>query len=183
MTIFKNLYKITLIERIDSVYPFNFLPLFYCIENPSRKTHSPTIVTSAMSSQDQVKYTGKLQNKNVLVLGGSSGIGFAVAEAALEFGSVVTVSSSNSERVQDAVAKLQSAYPSKSGNVRGHVCDISIQDKLEENTIALLDGVVKDTGRKIDHIVHTVRTPVVQITPRPSRNDAFALQHLQSVFQ
>ncbi len=108
-----------------------------------------------MADQDQVKYANKLHSANVLALGGTSGIGFAVAEAALEFGSFVTVASSNPQNAQDTVAKLQTAYPSKKANVKGYVCDLGVPDRLEENIVALLDTVVKETGRKIDHIVHT----------------------------
>jgi NAD(P)-dependent dehydrogenase (short-subunit alcohol dehydrogenase family) len=40
------------------------------------------------------KYASKLQNKRMLVLGGTSGIGFCVAEASVESGAVVIVASS-----------------------------------------------------------------------------------------
>lgn len=48
----------------------------------------------------------KLEGRQVLVIGGSSGIGFAVAKAALEQGASVTIGSSNAERVRDAVDRL-----------------------------------------------------------------------------
>lgn len=40
----------------------------------------------------QLKYR-KLQDKHVLIIGGSSGIGYAITEASLESGAVVTISS------------------------------------------------------------------------------------------
>jgi NAD(P)-dependent dehydrogenase (short-subunit alcohol dehydrogenase family) len=47
-----------------------------------------------------------LEDKRVLVIGGSSGIGFAVAKAALEDGARVTIASSSAERVRAAVERL-----------------------------------------------------------------------------
>ncbi len=52
-----------------------------------------------------------LDESRVLVVGGSSGIGFAVARASLEQGARVTVASSNSERVHHAVERLGSGQP------------------------------------------------------------------------
>jgi NAD(P)-dependent dehydrogenase (short-subunit alcohol dehydrogenase family) len=50
-----------------------------------------------------------LDGKRVLVVGGGSGIGFAVAEAAQHEGAVVTVASSNAERVAAAAQRLGNA--------------------------------------------------------------------------
>ncbi|KAF2102802.1 NAD(P)-binding protein [Rhizodiscina lignyota] len=108
-----------------------------------------------MSAHDQEKYLNKLKGANVLVIGGTSGIGFAVAEASLEYGAFVTVSSSNPERVHKAVAELQAAYPSRKDRVKGYECDLGEQATLDANMRGLLERVVDDTGRKIDHVVHT----------------------------
>lgn len=48
----------------------------------------------------------ELEGRRVLVIGGSSGIGFAVAGAALKQGARVTICSSNAERARIAVAGL-----------------------------------------------------------------------------
>ena len=63
-----------------------------------------------------------LQNKTVVVVGGSSGIGFGVALASLRsLASVVIIASSNASRVAKAVERLQShKLP---GEVRGEVLD------------------------------------------------------------
>ena len=47
-----------------------------------------------------------LQNKRVVILGGSSGIGLAVAEQAASQGAEVVIASSNPERVQKAVESV-----------------------------------------------------------------------------
>jgi NAD(P)-dependent dehydrogenase (short-subunit alcohol dehydrogenase family) len=98
---------------------------------------------------DQQKYISKLYGSKVLVIGGSSGIGFGVAEACLEHGAKVTISSSNEKRVQDAVVRLQTAYPSKKADVSGYPCNLK-SEELESNVVKLLESC-----GTVDHIVYT----------------------------
>jgi NAD(P)-dependent dehydrogenase (short-subunit alcohol dehydrogenase family) len=62
--------------------------------------------------------TNVLQNKRVLVIGGSSGIGYATAEKAVEAGAQVTIASRSQSKVDEAVAALCSK-----GKVSGAVLD------------------------------------------------------------
>ena len=80
-----------------------------------------------------------LHNKLVVILGGSSGIGLAVAEQAASQGAKLVIASSNAERVQKAVEKLE-------GNAQGHTLDLSDESAVE-NFFAKL-GV-------FDHLVFT----------------------------
>ena len=100
-----------------------------------------------------LKYTSKLYNARVLVLGGTSGIGFCVAEAALEHGARVCISGSKQPKLDKAVSRLQATYPEKASNIRGHVCDLSQPEQLESNIDSLLKAAAADT--RIDHIVFT----------------------------
>jgi len=59
-----------------------------------------------------------LQNKRVVVVGGSSGIGFAVAQQAASEGAKVVIASSSHERVQKAVESI-------GGQVQGQALDVS----------------------------------------------------------
>jgi len=59
-----------------------------------------------------------LQNKRVVVLGGSSGIGLEVAKQAASQGASVVIASSNPERVQKAVASID-------GEAQGQAIDVS----------------------------------------------------------
>jgi NAD(P)-dependent dehydrogenase (short-subunit alcohol dehydrogenase family) len=59
-----------------------------------------------------------LQNKRVVILGGSSGIGFAVAEQAASRGAKVVIASSSAERVQKAIESV-------GGEAEGHTVDVS----------------------------------------------------------
>ena len=58
-----------------------------------------------------------LQGSKVLVIGGASGVGFAVAAAALEAGAQVVVGSSQAARVEAAAAKL-------GGGAKGYTVDV-----------------------------------------------------------
>ena len=89
-----------------------------------------------------------LQNKTVLIVGGSSGIGFAVARAALQsLARTVIIASSNAERVAGAVARLQ-AHALSAGEVRGEVVDAKDAGALKEfaGRVGAVDHVVWTSG-------------------------------------
>ncbi|KAL8732458.1 MAG: hypothetical protein Q9181_003941 [Wetmoreana brouardii] len=98
---------------------------------------------------DAKKYTDKLANARVLVIGGSSGIGFSVAEACLENNCTVIISSSQRSRIDSAISRLLSSYPSAKDRLSGHPCDLS-SPTLEENIKSLFSKV-----STLDHIVYT----------------------------
>lgn len=98
---------------------------------------------------DAQKYTNKLANARVLVVGGSSGIGFSVAEACVEHKCTVIISSSQQSRIDDAISRLLKSYPSAKDRVSGYPCDLS-SDSAEENIKTLFSK----TGT-LDHIVFT----------------------------
>lgn len=87
-----------------------------------------------------------LEGKSVLIFGGSSGIGFAVAEAALKSkASHVIISSSKQEKVSNAVHRLTSAKLGD-GKVEGHAIDATSPEALEK--------FLQQIG-EVDHIVWT----------------------------
>lgn len=100
---------------------------------------------------DQVKYTQKLKGDKVLVIGGSAGIGFGVAEACLENGCKVIISSSNPDRIQKTISKLRTSYPSQKENISGHACDLSDQENLDAN----IQGLFEKVGKGVDHVIFT----------------------------
>ena len=51
----------------------------------------------------------KIEGKRILIIGGSSGIGFAVARSALKEGARVIIASSRAEKLRGAVARLDGA--------------------------------------------------------------------------
>jgi len=104
---------------------------------------------------DAQKYLNKLAGRRVLVIGGSSGIGFAAAEANVESGAIVIISSSNPTRVNDAIARLQKDYPSAASRISGHPCNLGEAASLEKNVKSLLDEATDNGKNKLDHILYT----------------------------
>lgn len=82
-----------------------------------------------------------LENRRVVIVGGSSGIGLAVArEAALQGAEVVIVSSS-AERIQEAIQSI-------AGNARGEAVDVSDEKAVEQffANIGAFDHLVFTAG-------------------------------------
>jgi NADP-dependent 3-hydroxy acid dehydrogenase YdfG len=63
-------------------------------------------VSRRMHKENSMERRNGLQHKRVVVVGGSSGIGLAVAEQAAAQGASVIVASSSAERVQKAVESI-----------------------------------------------------------------------------
>jgi NAD(P)-dependent dehydrogenase (short-subunit alcohol dehydrogenase family) len=80
-----------------------------------------------------------LQDTRVVILGGTSGLGFATAEAAAHEGARIAIASSSQERVNRAVAALPAG-------TEGFVVDVS-----REDDIARLFGTVG----AFDHLMFT----------------------------
>lgn len=94
-----------------------------------------------------------LDGKRVVLVGGTSGIGFATAELAADAGATVIVASSNQDRVDDAVKRL-------GGAATGHRVDVT-----DERTI---DSVFGEIG-EFDHLVYTAGdalalSPIADVT-------------------
>ncbi|HEX4635702.1 MAG TPA: SDR family oxidoreductase [Rhizomicrobium sp.] len=80
-----------------------------------------------------------LNEKHIAVLGGSSGIGFAVAQAAAKEGAQLTIASSRKASIEAALVKLP-------GGTHGHAVDLK-----DEASIQALFGKVG----ALDHLVFT----------------------------
>jgi NAD(P)-dependent dehydrogenase (short-subunit alcohol dehydrogenase family) len=81
------------------------------------------------------------EKKRVIIIGGSSGIGLAIAEEAASRGADVVIVSSNAERVQEAVK-------STGGNARGEAVDVSDDKEVERffTNIGAFDHLVFTAG-------------------------------------
>jgi len=90
-------------------------------------------------TEENTRVKDRLDGKKVIVLGGSSGIGYAVAEYALEEGAQVLIGSSHAGRVEAAVAALGS-------NAQGHALDLTDEHAIE--------AFFSATG-SFDHLVFT----------------------------
>lgn len=106
-------------------------------------------------------YINKLQGKHVLAFGGTSGIGYAVAEALIEHKARVTIIGSNSDRLSNTVKRLLTSYPdTKDGQVNTILCDLSQLDGLEVRIRETLRIASADGAQKIDHIAFTAGDPL-----------------------
>jgi len=84
------------------------------------------------------KFIDKLHHQNIVVVGGTSGIGYGAAQALLEAGAKITVISSSQEHVNEAVRRLGSP------NVKGVVGDV----RDESAFVQVLQSLAP-----VDHIV------------------------------
>ncbi|KAJ5584346.1 NAD(P)-binding protein [Penicillium hispanicum] len=119
-----------------------------------------------------LKYTAKLVNQRVLVLGGTSGIGYCVVEAALEHGCNVVISSSNKAKLDNTVARLREAYPTQydKQSITTHVCDLADAATLDANLEALFQAATNGGTVKLNHVVFTAGDalklpPLSEVTP------------------
>jgi NAD(P)-dependent dehydrogenase (short-subunit alcohol dehydrogenase family) len=84
------------------------------------------------------------ENKRVVIIGGSSGIGLAVAEEAASQGADVVIVSSKAERVQEAIQSI-------GGNVRGEAVDVFDEKSVESffTNIGAFDHLVFTAGESL----------------------------------
>lgn len=82
-----------------------------------------------------------MKNQKIIIVGGSSGIGFAVAQKSLMVGAGVVVAGRSEEKIKRAVAQLQ-------GGVSGIILDAS-------NEVAVIDFFAR-IG-EFDHLVATIK--------------------------
>ena len=116
-------------------------------------------------------HINRLKDTHVFVFGGTSGIGYAVANMALSNGAHVTISGSTQTKVDSKVSQLRSFYPNlPASSVSGFACDLTDIGALESNLIALFDKATEGGSKKIDHVAFTAGnsitiTGVKDITP------------------
>ncbi|KAK4866007.1 hypothetical protein LT330_008747 [Penicillium expansum] len=102
------------------------------------------------------KYISKLAGANVLIIGGTAGVGYAVAEAVVEYGAAsVVLSSSNLDRVSASTSRLRESYPSTACDIVGFACDLKQESLLEFNIEALFNAATSNGKRQLDHVVFT----------------------------
>ena len=92
-----------------------------------------------------------LAGQTVLVVGGSSGIGFGVAKLCLlEQASLVIIASSNKAKVDNTVSRLVSEVPDAKAKVKGEVVDVKHTKEVK--------NLMERVG-EIDHLVWTSGEP------------------------
>ena len=93
-----------------------------------------------------------LAGKKVVILGGSSGLGFAAASALIEEGATVVIGSSSQERVSAAVARLsdvKTQFNADASRVSGHT--VNLRGEAAESSLADFFAKVGS----FDHLIYT----------------------------
>ncbi|TGJ81555.1 hypothetical protein E0Z10_g7197 [Xylaria hypoxylon] len=98
---------------------------------------------------------------SVLVLGGSSGIGFSVAKLCLAENSRVAIASSSQAKVDDAVKRLKETFPNAEHQPVGYTIDLG-SEAVEKNLERLLSEVTSQGAQPLDHIITTAGKPDVR---------------------
>ncbi|KAF6814690.1 short chain dehydrogenase reductase family [Colletotrichum sojae] len=119
------------------------------------------------------KYRSKLSQKTILIIGGSSGLGYAAAEASLEScASRVILLSSNLTKLSSAESRLRSTYTPLLSPFQIETYQIDLTDllNLRDNLVTILDTATEQGNKKIDHVIYTADTshplpPFRQTTP------------------
>ncbi|KIW20536.1 hypothetical protein PV08_01111 [Exophiala spinifera] len=106
------------------------------------------------------RFSKKLAGKRVLLVGGTGGVGISVAQALVDSGAVVILSSSREQKVREVCAALANDYPEAKDRISGHACDLASAD-VEANVEALF----KKIGGVVDHIVYMAgdRLPTIPL--------------------
>ncbi|OQV05185.1 hypothetical protein CLAIMM_09965 [Cladophialophora immunda] len=105
------------------------------------------------------RFTDKLAGQRILLVGGTGGVGISVAQALIEFGASVILSSSRESKVKDVCTQLIHDYPDAKGRVSGFACDLA-SPTVEAN----IEDLFKKVG-EVDHIVYMAgdRLPMIPL--------------------
>ena len=102
-----------------------------------------------------------IAGQSILILGGSSGIGFSVAKLCLVDNGRVAIASSSQAKVTDAIERLQKSVPEAKHKPTGYTIDLNNKD-VEANLEKLLSDVTKQGTEPLDHIINTAGKPDVR---------------------
>lgn len=91
-----------------------------------------------------------LENRCAFITGGSSGIGFSIAESFLKNGATVIITGRNIEKLEQAKIKLISECRCDETKIFTGYLDITEISSLEKNVL----NIVKKTGKKVDIFVN-----------------------------
>jgi NAD(P)-dependent dehydrogenase (short-subunit alcohol dehydrogenase family) len=102
------------------------------------------------------KFINKLQGKRAIIFGGTSGIGYAVAEGLIENTADIIICGSNLEKLKTTIQRLHASYPGvRADQISTYVCDLTDTTGLEDNLREVLKSASENGTKKIDHIVFT----------------------------
>ena len=141
------------VESINevSISPNRCITALHLLQRSEPTSPAPPNSLPTMST----KFSSKLTNARILIFGGTSGLGFAVAEACLEAGAHVTISGSRQPKIDDKLTQLLSSSPDAKPRLQGFACDLAVEDAVEANIKTLLDSATQNGTHQLSHIVWT----------------------------
>ncbi|KAK0386234.1 hypothetical protein NLU13_6071 [Sarocladium strictum] len=99
-----------------------------------------------------------ISGQSVLILGGSSGMGFGIAKLCLGDHIRVAIASSSQAKVDNALRRLTKIHPNAKSLLNGYVIDLD-SDDVETEMERILSDVTKHGTVPLDHIVYTAGRP------------------------
>ncbi|KAJ5592599.1 Glucose/ribitol dehydrogenase [Penicillium hordei] len=115
--------------------------------------------------QPRDKYISKLAGANVLIIGGTAGVGYAVAEAVVKHSAAsVILSSFNLDRVSASTSRLRESYLSTACQITGFACDLKQESLLESSIEGLFNAATLEGTRQLNHVIFTAG---VHPNPKP----------------
>ena len=99
----------------------------------------------------QLQTSHILEGRTALITGGTSGIGFAIAQAMLSAGAEVVITGRHEERLKEALSRLHQMFPHTA-----HLVHFIVMDNLETNLFAekFEEAVSLTSNMKIDILVN-----------------------------
>jgi NAD(P)-dependent dehydrogenase (short-subunit alcohol dehydrogenase family) len=145
---------------VDKIRTYNKTNTLSIFEDSTSTTIKYHLLYNHKDKHINMAHQDRLANTHILIFGGTSGMGFAVANMSLSRGARVTISGSAQPKVDDKVKLLQSYYPNMDpSHVRGFASDLAQEEKLEENLKIVLDKATENGTKKLDHVVYTAGGP------------------------
>jgi len=99
----------------------------------------------------------RVKNKNILITGATSGLGYAMAEALLGEGATVAIASRSEEKLNQAVEQLK--------KVSDRVVKIQLDVRFEQSVASAVAWVMTEWGR-LDVLINNAGIGMKTITPR-----------------
>lgn len=99
-----------------------------------------------------------ITGQSVFILGGSSGIGYAIADLCLRENARVAIASSSQSKLDHAIQRLRNSVPHSAQNISAYAIDLNSED-VEASLEKLLSEVTKQGSEPLDHIINTAGKP------------------------
>ena len=100
---------------------------------------------------------GRVENKNILITGATSGLGYAMAEALLGEGATVAIASRSVEKLDRAAAQLE--------KVSDRVFKILLDVRSEQSVAQAVAWVTAEWGR-LDVLINNAGIGMKTVNPR-----------------